>query len=150
VTSSLQKYTGFHPYKIDPKNRVSIPPQWRPEPGATLFLQLSKGHGMPVIKVLSEEAFNERVETVKASGLNPAQQSAKLGSLAMLCRTATINEQGKLLVPKDLIDQAGIRPGSEIRLAGRGLHFEIWNAENFERVLEIETNQEDDDELGIF
>ena len=35
-------------------------------------------------------------------------------------------------------------------LAGRGTHFQIWSKTNFDKVLEIETGQEDDDELGIF
>ncbi len=149
MVSTFQRYKGFHPYKIDPKFRVSIPTHWRPEPGAVLFLLFSKAHEMPVIKVLSQEAFDERVAIVKNSDLSPAKKSAKLGSLSMLCREVGINDQGKLLVPKDLSEKAGIPADSEVQLAGRGMHFEIWNKENFERALEIEMNQEDEDELGI-
>ncbi len=144
-----QNYRGFSPYKMDAKYRVSVPTDWRPEPGSKLFLLFSRTHDMPLVKVLTQEAYDQRVATVENSDLSPAKKSAKLGSLAMLCRDAGINEQGKLLVPKDLSEKAGLAADSEVMLAGRGMHFEIWNKENFERALEIEMNQDDEDELGI-
>ena len=104
---------------------------------------------MPVIKVLSQEAFDDRVQTVKNSDLVPAKKAAILGSLSMLCREASVNDQGKLLVPKDLSEKAGILADSEVTLVGRGMHFEVWNNENFNRVLSIEMDQNDEAELGI-
>ena len=142
---------GYTPYKMDPKHRVSIPPAWRPAAGEVLFLLSSKTHDMPVIKVLSARAYNDRKETVKNSpDLTPAKKLAKLGQLAMLCRVASVNDQGKLLVPKDLSEAAGIAAESDVVLAGRDLHFEVWSKENHLRVLEIEMNPDDDDGLGIF
>ncbi len=149
MSTTEQRYKGFTPYKMDPKFRVSIPTPWRPEPGAVLFLLFSRAHEMPVVKVLSQEAFDERVRTVNGSDLTPAKKSALLGSLSMLCREATVNDQGKLLVPKDLSEKAEISGDSEVVLAGRGMHFEVWNKANFERALEIEMQQGDEDELGI-
>jgi len=105
---------------------------------------------MPVVKVLSEEAYNEKVELIKESDLTPAEKNKKLGKLAMLCREVTLNDQGKLLVPKDLSEKANISSESEVVLAGRGIHFEVWSKSNFDRVLEIETADEEDDDLGIF
>jgi len=145
-----QRYKGFHPYKMDPKFRVSVPTNWRPANGATLFLLFSKEHEMPVVKVLSEEAYNEKVELIKESDLTPAEKNKKLGKLAMLCREVSLNDQGKLLVPKDLSEKANISSESEVVLAGRGIHFEVWSKSNFDRVLEIETADEEDDDLGIF
>lgn len=150
MTSNHQHYKGFKPFKMDPKFRVSVPVAWRPEAGASLFLLFSKEHEMPVVKVLSQEAYDEKVELIKGSDKTPAEKGKMLGKLAMLCREASLNEQGKLLVPKDLSEKAGIAADSDVMLAGRGIHFEIWSKANFDKVLEIETSQEDDDELGIF
>lgn len=105
---------------------------------------------MPVVKVLSQEAYAERVELIRGSDKTPAEKGKTLGKLAMLCREVTLNEQGKLLVPKDLSEKAGIEADSDVMLAGRGIHFEIWSKANFDRMLQIETTQEEDDELGIF
>ncbi|MBC7980480.1 MAG: hypothetical protein H7Y36_07955, partial [Armatimonadetes bacterium] len=127
MSTAAQNYMGYTPYKMDPKYRVSIPTAWRPAVGEVLFLLSSKTHDMPVIKVLSEKAYNERKDTVKNSeDLTPARKLAKLGQLAMLCRVASVNDQGKLLVPKDLSEAAGIAAESEVVLAGRDLHFEVW------------------------
>ena len=136
---------------MDPKFRVSIPVEWRPEDkGGLLRLQLSKTYEMPVIKVLTEEAFAERIATIENSGLTPALKQQKLGKLHMLCKKATLNDQGKLLVPKEWSEKASLEADNEVVLAGRGKHFEIWNTVNFRRVLEIETTTDDDDDLGVF
>lgn len=105
---------------------------------------------MPLVKVLSREAYAERVELIRGSDKTPADKGKMLGKLAMLCREVNLNDQGKLLVPKDLSEKAGISADSEVMLAGRGIHFEIWSRTNFDKVLEIETSQEEDDDLGIF
>ena len=150
MSSTNQRYTGFKPAKMDPKFRVSIQPSWRPEAGASLFLMFSKEYDMPVVKVLTQEAYNEKVDLIKNSEKTPKEKNTILGKLAMLCREANLNDQGKLLVPKDLSEKADIGSDSDVMLAGRGIHFEIWSKKNFNKVLEIETSQEEDDDLGIF
>ena len=150
VNRTDQRYKGFKLFKMDPKFRVSIQPLWRPETGVSLFLLFSKSHDMPVVKVLSQEAYNEKVDLIQASGLTPKEKGLMLGRLAMLSREASLNEQGKLLVPKDLSEQAGIVAEAEVYLVGRGIYFEIWSKANFETVLSIESGQQDHDDLGIF
>jgi MraZ protein len=145
-----QRYKGFNPYKMDPKFRVSVPTAWRPEANAPLFLQFSISHELPVVKVLSEDAYNEKVALIKGSSKTPAEKSAYLGKLAMLCREVTLNDQGKLLVPKDLSEKSGIAAESEVVLVGRGNYFEVWSKTNFEVVLAIESRPVVDDDLGIF
>ena len=100
--------------KMDPKFRVSVPASWRPQPGASLFLLFSKVHEMPVVKVLSQEAYDEKVALIQGSDKTPAEKGKTLGKLAMLCREASLNDQGKLLVPKDLSEKAGITADSEV------------------------------------
>lgn len=150
MTSNNQRYKGFKPFKMDPKFRVSVPVLWRPEAGALLFLMFSKEHGMPVVKVLSQEAYDEKVEIIRNSDKTPAEKGKMLGKLAMRCREASLNDQGKLLVPKDLSETAGIAADADVMLAGRGIHFEIWSKANFDAVFAIETSEEEEDDLGIF
>lgn len=105
---------------------------------------------MPVVKVLSQDAYNEKVTLIQNSDKTPAEKGKLLGKLAMRCREATLNEQGKLLVPKDLSEKAGITADSDVVLVGRGIYFEIWSNANFDTMLELETSEEIDDDLGIF
>jgi DNA-binding transcriptional regulator/RsmH inhibitor MraZ len=46
-------------------------------------------------------------------------------------REAEVNQQGKLLVPKDWSEAAGLPTDDQVVLAGRGKFFEIWNRDNF-------------------
>ncbi|MEO7100243.1 MAG: division/cell wall cluster transcriptional repressor MraZ [Luteolibacter sp.] len=150
MSTDDQKHKGFTPYKMDPKFRVSIPTAWRPEANEPLFLQFSMAHEMPVVKVLSENAYDEKVALIKGSSKTPAEKNQLLGKLAMLCKEVTLNDQGKLLVPKDLSEKAGIAADSEVVLAGRGNYFEVWSKANFDIVLAIESRPVEEDDLGIF
>jgi len=150
VSASGQVYRGFHPYKMDPKFRTSIPTDWRPAAGEKLFLLFAETHDMPVVRVITQADYDRRVRIVEESDLTPARKTAKLGSLAMRCRDVSVNDQGKLLIPKDLSEKAGIRGDSTIVLAGRQSYFEVWSSENFDKVLEIEQAQDDEDDLGVF
>ena len=145
-----QRYTGFHPYKIDPKFRVSVQASWRPEVGTPLYLLFAKDLGLPMVRVLSREAYNHKVLVINDSDKTPAEKSKYLAKLALLSREATVNEQGKLLVPKDLSEKAGIDPESDVILAGRGMNFEIWSKANFEAYLTQITAGDPADDLGIF
>lgn len=149
-TTGQRSYEGFNTYKMDPKYRVSIQPAWRPGPGEVLRLLFSRGaDDVPIIKVLTQASFDERVATVHASDLSPLDKRKTLETLYMLCREASLNDQGKLTVPKDLSERAGIEADSEVVLAGRGLHFEIWSKPNHDRALEIEMAQSGRDLLGV-
>lgn len=151
MSTTEQRYRGFTPYKMDPKYRVSIPTGWRPEANAPLFLQFSHSYDLPVVKVLSEEAYDEKVALIKGSeNYTPAEKSQMLGKLAMLCKEVTLNDQGKLLIPKDLSEKSGITAESDVVLAGRGNYFEVWSSANFDVVLGIESRPVEKDYLGIF
>lgn len=149
VSTTAKRYLGYTPYKMDPKFRVSIPTNWRPAAGEVLYLLSSTTYEMPLIKVLSQQAFDERVKIVEDSDLTPAKKTAMLGRLYMLCREASVNEQGKLLIPKEISEQTGFEAESEVVLVGRGLHFEVWSKPNHVRVLEIEKTPDVVDDLGI-
>lgn len=135
---------------MDPKYRVSIPTEFRPGNGEKLFLLWAKTHEMPVVRVLNQADYDRRVRIVEESDLSPAAKTKKLGSLAMRSREVALNEQGKLLVPKDLSEKAEIEADTTVYIVGRQTYFEVWNESNFNRMLEIEQAQEDEDELGIY
>lgn len=151
VNTYFQRYKSYHTYKVDGKFRVSVPPGWRPEAGAPLYLQISATSEMPMIKALSQEAYDERVRRVIESDYKPGKKQELLGKLAMHIRETTLNDQGKLLIPKELSNYAGIEPDSEIRIAGRGDYFEIWNKEHHDRQIQIELTKvtPEEDELGL-
>lgn len=145
-----QRHKGNHAYKVDPKYRISILTSWRPEVGGILNLQLSSDRGLPMIKVLDEVAYGDLVDRVHSSDMSQREQAETLRQLAMRCREVTLNDQGKLLIPKELSEKAGIAPESTVILAGCGIHFEIWSKDNFDELIRITDNEQHADKLGIF
>ena len=136
-------------YKMDPKFRVSIPVDWRPETEETAIrLQLSKEHELPVIKVFSEAEFDKKFEQVEKSDLTPAKKQQIVGHLRMMSKKATVSSQGKLSVPKDWSEKIGLKADSAVILAGRGPFYMLCTPETFDKITDIELGMDDGD-LGV-
>ena len=149
MSSSSKVHESHFDYKMDPKFRVSIPVEWRPETEETAIrLQLSKEHDLPVIKVYSEEEFDLKFEQVAKSELTPAKKQQIVGHLRMMSKKAFVSGQGKLTVPKDWSEQVGIQSEGQVILAGRGPFYMICTPDTFERIKQIELGMDDGD-LGV-
>ena len=104
---------------------------------------------MPVVRVLNQADYDRRVADVQNSNKTPREKTIILGRLAARCRDASINEQGKLLIAKEVSDETGIEAEATVWLVGRQSYFEVWSEENFARIRKIEKAAEEDD-LGTF
>jgi len=146
----FQQYKGSFPYKTDAKCRVNVVPGWRPTQGEALNLMPSISEGVKMIKVLTQEAFEYRVARIKEHAPTPKDESQLKTKLVRLLREVSVNEQGKLLIPKDMADYAGIAPDSEIMMSAGDSHFEIWPRDKFEKIFGLSAVPEEDDHLAIF
>lgn len=137
-------------HKLDAKNRIAIPSEWRPSEGCCLLLLESKRQGHPMIKALTHDKFKELVETINATDYTPAQKDMLVGKLHSDCLETAINGQGKMLVPKRMLERIGF--SSDVKLVGRGGYFEIWRPELYDEVEQLEAAklEELNAELGIF
>jgi DNA-binding transcriptional regulator/RsmH inhibitor MraZ len=151
VITDYEQYVGQKTLKMDPKYRVSIQGSWRSEPSERIYLQHGENAGVPFLKVLSRSAYLDRVKRVEESQMTAAEKSYLLKMLASSCRDAQINDQGKLLVPKEVSEKAGISADSDVVLNGCGIYFEIWSKENYEKIHAVNTAKlAEIDTLGIF
>lgn len=149
MPSTATVHESHYDYKMDPKFRVSIPVEWRPATEDTpVRLQLSKEHGLQVIKVFSEEAFGDKFRQVEESDLTPAKKQQIVGHLRMMSKKATVSSQGKLTVPKDWSERIGLKAEGQVILAGRGPFYMLCTQETFDTITEIELGMDDGD-LGV-
>jgi DNA-binding transcriptional regulator/RsmH inhibitor MraZ len=148
VSQTVQIFRGEFSYKVDPKNRVSIHPDFRPAPGEKVFLMRAKSDGMPVLKVLNSAEYDRRVAIVGKSDKSEKDKNKLLGELARRCHEASINEQGKLLISKGLVEEVGIETEGTVWLIGRHSYFEIMSGPNYDILRKKEEEIEDD--LGIY
>jgi len=128
VSVPSQSFEGLFEHKLDSKYRVSVPAAWRPSAGQTVQLRLLswKHLGVPVLKVLTNEAFEAMIASIDEDpALNAGQKGAKKGLLYSLNESANLNDQGKLSIPKKVAQKQGFASGEEVHLSGRGTNFDM-------------------------
>lgn len=153
MSTKKYKLTGSFPYKMDAKCRVSIPGDWRSQIGnGELQLLQSSNEKLPTLRVLTVFEFEKMQSEVEESALTPAKKRAILGALFERCHKTFINEQGKLTIPKALLDHPGLVAGESLQLCGRGDYIEILNEENHKKLSAAtqSTIDEIDEEFGFF
>jgi len=152
MSSNMQEIGGRFDHKMDSKYRVSIPVEWRPATGEKMSLLATERLGLPLVAVITKEDFAARLSIIEeAEHLTPRRKRQLKGMLHSRRRPATINDQGKLLVPKDWSQEAELESSSPVVLVGLGEYFEIWNPENYTQVKtrEMEDAKEELEELGV-
>ncbi len=146
----MKIYESHSDYKMDPKNRVSVPVVFRPEKeGESIRLQLSTEHKKEkVIKVFTSEDFQDKFRQIEEADIPQANKLALAGALRMNSREATISAQGKLTVPKEWADKIGIKAEGTAILAGRNSYYIICSEDTFTRIEEADFLM-DDGGLGV-
>jgi len=143
-------YNGIQSYKTDAKNRVTVVSGWRPPQGDPIYLMASKDEGVNIIKVLSAGAVQHRLEIFERK-VTDTKKLAKLKTkLKRVLRDSSINDQGKLLIPRDLAAHSGIGPDTEVMLSAGDSHFEIWPKAKYEELFGTAAVPEEEDEYGVF
>lgn len=120
-------FEGVYDFKLDAKYRVSVPAEWRPGRGEALPLRLLKWrtYQVPVLKALTDGAFEAMIASIDSSDLPPGVKSQRKGLVYSRNTPVSINDQGKLLIPKKLAEEHGLDAGGAVHLYGRGTNFDI-------------------------
>ena len=143
-------YNGSQAYKTDAKNRVTVMSAWRPPQGETIYLMASKEEGVNIIKVLTAGAVQHRIQTFEKNVTEPKKLAKLKTRLKRVLRDSSINDQGKLQIPRDLAAHTGIAPDSEVMLSAGHSHFEIWPKAKYEELFGTAAVPEEEDEFDAF
>ena len=144
--SSGNSFEGVFDFKLDAKGRVSVPAEWRPGKGDALPLRLLKWRTLevPVLKALTAEAFSAMIESIDQSDLSAGIKSQRKGLLYSRNTQVAINDQGKVLIPRKLVEEHGLNPGGPVHLFGRGTNFDIVSPRDHGAMLKAEEALLDD------
>lgn len=120
-------FEGVFDFKLDAKFRVSVPAEWRPGRGEAVPLRLLKWktHGVPVLKALTDEGFSAMIASIDNSDAPDGVKGQRKGVVYSRNTPVTINDQGKLLIPKKLAEEHGLGSGGAVHFYGRGTNFDI-------------------------
>jgi len=140
-------FSGQFKYTIDVKNRVNIPALFRKElqeelanesaPQDNLLFQITYGKE-PCLYVYPRAVFNKfagKLQEESDSLFGGEDSKVKLfRKLMSKSQPVRCDSQGRIIIPNEHIDHAGIQ--DDVLIIGVGNRIELWNPERFEKSIE--------------
>ena len=126
-------------HTIDPKGRLSIPSRYREILGDEFVI--SKGMD-GCLFVYANETWKEFEAKLAALPLVNRQARQLARFFLSGAQYVTVDKQGRILVPQDLRDFAGLE--KDVVLSGMGSRIEVWSLEKWNEV----NSQVDIDEIS--
>lgn len=129
----MQKFKGEYEYTIDAKGRMNVPASFREilPPEAKKTFVVTRGLDK-CLAIYTLDVWEEKIEE-KLHQL-PTQARHYMRIVASQAREAKMDEQGRILIPKNLMQWAEI--DSKVTVAGALDRIELWNPERFEKYKE--------------
>lgn len=146
MQKSSHNRSGHLDRQLDPKGRCSLPVEWRPPHGESVYFVKVKVEGIPALRVFTQTAFDRKLADIESTpDVTPAQRDRARDILFGSSIESKVNEQGKLTIPKALAEGHGLTLPGSVRIVGRGERFEIFTPDNGKaiEVLEAETREND-------
>ena len=125
-------FYGKHYHSVDSKGRVAIPSSFRrklgQEPGDTLIL-----HARPdgAIRVHPAADWMEFWEAALPGITRYQDDSDDARRLLGEVEEVTVDRQGRVLVPRPMLEEAGI--SDQVVFSGAGEYFEVWDIDRYKR-----------------
>jgi len=136
-------FRGSAPAKIDAKGRLKVPT------GFCRHLEEQWGNELFVTSVLGDSAllyplpvWEEVEQRLMAMPSTNSTRRRFLERVSYFGQTATLDAQGRLVLPPILRDSAGM--DGDVVVSGRLDHLVVWNRERFEERLSDEPFSEED------
>ena len=108
TTSNFCILSGHCEYKLDSQHRVAVPSDWRsPSPSGCFVLIPGRDQ---TLQLYTEEVYQERIGN-KLKKLSPSNASdlKKLRMLGAMTHKLQCDKQGRIQIPKDLMDYAKLK-----------------------------------------
>jgi MraZ protein len=126
--------TGIFEHSLDAKGRLSIPAKLREELGDIIYVTLSTEK---CLSAYSMESWNNLMEKIKAM---PKLKQKKMRPLFSHAATCDIDGQGRILLPQNLRDFAGLT--KDVTVVGAGETAEFWDKDTWAGIDAVETTPE--------
>ena len=126
---SAQFFSGEFSHKLDAKNRLTIPSDWRFEAeGGDVYLALPNPIGC--ITVYPPEMVQQLLVAARQSSLSAPEKQRALSALGRLACKVTCDKAGRICLDSRLLKHAAIE--GDATLIGEFSKFHIWNPERLE------------------
>lgn len=127
-------FKGNAEYSVDSKGRVAIPAKFRGamRPEANGSFVATTGMGDRCIRLYPADEWELKEEEMRS--LNTYRPEVRVALRLMLANAEelSLDGQGRVMVPRTLLDEAGIEIGGKAKLVGMLECIEVWNPEAFD------------------
>jgi MraZ protein len=115
---------GNYKHTIDSKSRLTIPSKFRNELGSSVFVSLGLDN---VIDIRTKEVFEKMQESLLLKG--EFNKNARIVQRTILGNSfeITFDKQGRILMPKELIERVSLT--DNVQIIGVGNKLEIYSAD---------------------
>jgi MraZ protein len=122
-------FRGKFPYQLDDRNRVPIPPRFRKAFDTEVLLVKAPDS---CIQVFTQEAWD--AEDAVLSRMAPYSEEARMTYRDFYGGTldTPMDAQGRIVLPAELRQYAGIKEKGEVYVVGVKDRLEIWDRESFD------------------
>jgi MraZ protein len=120
-------FVGTHLYSIDEKGRLSVPSRFKDaleKSAQPLMLYITKDPKQRILQAYAEDRFNEIMSKISETSRDVARHFA---ANTQLC---PIDKQGRVIVPAELREYAGLK--REVAILGVGKNIEVWDRASYE------------------
>lgn len=123
------KFTGQYRHGVDPKNRITIPADWRSGEEGVLYVRLHSSGNHAI--VMSPAELDKIVAGIEARADVPEPtRLAWKRQVASGAHRCSVDKQGRMVLPPEICAKAALQ--GEVLLAGVIGQFQIWNSQRWE------------------
>lgn len=127
-------FVGTYVHKLDPKNRLTIPSDWREVVGKT-ELYLMPGLTERCLVGMSAHEMGRRSQAIRRASIADEKARPLARFLGGQVNRVSWDSQGRILVGDDMLKHAGIT--GEVVLVGTFETFELWSPEQWKQQQEF-------------
>lgn len=133
VPNTSVEYVGEYSHRLDSRNRVTVPSNWR-VPGDDGIFYFAWPHPEGCIAVFPPEMYEELREKARHIKQSDRQGQRTLRMIFGKGFRFGCDGQGRILLPAPLLKYAGV--SKDVWLVGLSRSFEIWSGERFSPLVE--------------
>ncbi len=125
---------GCYSHNIDAKGRVILPAKLRSDLGETFVV--TKGFGDPCLFVYPQDEWRRIEDRIRQLPMAKAKELQRF--LFATAAEVEPDKQGRIVVPQDLRDYAGLQ--KDVYVIGASVRAEIWDAQRWDEACGRQTS----------
>lgn len=124
----MTQFLGTHYGKFDAKGRLAVPAPFRSdiEQSGSEQVVFRLSHQRPCIEARTLDVFAELCAAIYRLPHFSEERTDLEETIIAPSIKLRLDSDGRVILPKDMYDELGFKPGDEIAYVGKGDRFEIW------------------------